>query len=108
MVGGYFVTHPHYRDYQVSVVDSDHAITEGLTEFIVRDEQYILDYDPRVDVLCSALYQGRAVPVAWTKSWGEGRVFYLALGHDADACRHDIFRTMLQRGVLWAAQPTEA
>ena len=108
MVGGYFVTHPRYRDYQVSVVDSDHVITEGLTEFMVRDEQYIVDYDPRVDVLCSALYQGRAVPVAWTKPWGEGRVFYLALGHDADACRHDVFRTMLRRGALWAAQPTEA
>lgn len=108
MVGGYFVTHPHYRDYQVSVVDSEHPITKGLVEFIVKDEQYILDYDPRVHVLCSALWKGTAVPVAWTKDWGKGRLFYLALGHDANACRHETFRLLLQRGALWAGTPAGA
>ena len=107
MVGGYFVTHPHYRDYQVSIVDPEHPITEGLDETVVTDEQYILDYDPRNHVLASALWQGDAMPVAWTKSWGDGRVFYLALGHDAKACEHDIFGTLLQRGALWAGTPAE-
>ena len=68
MVGGYFVTHPRYRDYQVSIVDTEHPITEGLDETVVTDEQYILDYDPRNHVLASALWQGDAMPVAWTKT----------------------------------------
>ncbi len=104
MVGGHFTTHPHYREYQVSVVDSEHPITEGLTEFIVKDEQYILDFDPRVDVLCSALWKGAAMPVAFTKSWGKGRVFYLALGHNPESCEHEMFRLLLQRGALWAGR----
>jgi hypothetical protein len=103
MVGGYFVTHPHFRSYQVSVVDSEHPITQGLTEFMVEDEQYIVDYDPRVKVLASALWKGCAMPVVWTKSWGEGRVFYLALGHNPQACAHEMFRLLLQRGAKWAA-----
>jgi type 1 glutamine amidotransferase len=103
MVGGHFVTHPRYREYQVSIVDPEHPITQGLTEFVIRDEQYILDYDPRVSVLAGALHQGKSVPVAWTKPWGRGRVFYLALGHDAPACRQETFRTLLQRGAAWAA-----
>jgi type 1 glutamine amidotransferase len=107
MVGGHFTTHPRYRDYQVNVVDSEHPITEGLDEFMVTDEQYILDYDRRVHVLASALWKGDAMPVAWTKSWGEGRVFYLALGHDANACQHEMFGTLLQRGALWAGTPDE-
>jgi type 1 glutamine amidotransferase len=107
MVGGHFTTHPRYRDYQVNVVDSEHPITEGLDEFMVTDEQYILDYDHRVHVLASALWKGDAMPVAWTKSWGEGRVFYLALGHDANACQHEMFGTLLQRGALWAGTPGE-
>ena len=107
MVGGHFTTHPRYRDYQVNVVDSEHPITEGLDEFMVTDEQYILDYDHRVHVLASALWKGDAMPVAWTKSWGEGRVFYLALGHDANACQHEMFGTLLQRGALWAGTPSE-
>jgi len=102
MVGGYFVTHPKYRDYQVSVVDSAHPITEGIEEFFVKDEQYILDYDPRVNVLATALWKGQAMPVVWTKSWGEGRVFYLALGHDAAACEHEQFKSLLVRGARWA------
>ncbi|RLE10769.1 hypothetical protein DRJ00_00315 [Candidatus Aerophobetes bacterium] len=103
MVGGRFLTHPRYREYQVSVVDPEHPITKDLTEFTVTDEQYILDFDPRVNVLCSALWKGKAMPVAWTKSWGKGRVFYLALGHDRKACEQKIFRLLLIRGALWAA-----
>lgn len=43
------------------------------------------------------------MPVVWTKPWGEGHVFYLALGHDAAACEHDMFKTLLVRGARWAA-----
>ena len=107
MVGGYFVTHPRYRQYQVNVVDSEHPITKDMDEFMVTDEQYITDYDPRVHVLASALWKGKAMPVAWTKSWGEGRVFYLALGHNADSCQDENFKLLLQRGVTWAGTPSE-
>ena len=107
ITGGHFVTHPNYREYQVSVVDSEHPITEGLTEFMVTDEQYILDFDPRVNILCSALWQGKTMPVVWTKDWEKGRVFYLALGHDKKACQQEIFRLLLTRGALWAAGKKE-
>jgi type 1 glutamine amidotransferase len=108
MLGGTFLTHPPYREYQVSVVDPEHPITKGLNEFLVTDEQYILDFDPRVNVLCSALWKGTAMPVAWTKSWGKGRVFYLALGHDEKACNQEIFRLLLARGTKWAGTTGEA
>lgn len=103
-IGGYFVTHPRYRDYQVSLANLNHPITKGMEEeFIVKDEQYILDYDPRVNVLATALWKGHAAPVAWTKSHGNGRVYYLALGHDPAACQHPKFAELLLRGTLWAA-----
>jgi hypothetical protein len=107
MVGGWFITHPAYRDYQVSVVDPEHPITEGLSEFCVKDEQYITDYDPRVDILASALWQGDKMPVAWTKTWGEGTVVYIALGHDPEACKNETFQLMLKRGCLWAVAQGE-
>ncbi len=103
MIGGHFVTHPKFREYQVSVLDQDHPITNGLDEFMVEDEQYITDYDPRVNILCTALYKGKPYPVAWTKIWGEGRIFYLALGHNPQACRHEKFDKLLTRGSKWAA-----
>ena len=43
MVGGYFVTHPSYRQYQVMITDPEHEITADLIEgepkeFNVTDE----------------------------------------------------------------------
>ena len=103
MLGGIFTTHPRPRPYQVSVVDPDNPFTEGIEEFFVEDEQYIMDYDPRVTVLASALYRGRAEPVIWTKAWGQGRVYYLALGHTPECCRHEMFAPLLIRGTVWSA-----
>ena len=104
MLGGFFVTHPQPRQYQVSVVAPDHPITKAMVEFLVTDEMYVTDYDPRVNVLAWSLWKGEKVPVVWTKPWGNGRVFYLALGHDAEACRDESFVSLLVRGSLWAAQ----
>ena len=108
LVGSHFITHPRYRDYQVSVSDPDHPIMQGVdSEFIVTDEQYILDYDPRVHVLATALWKGAALPVAYTKMHGNGRVYYLALGHDAPSCDHPMFRKLLLQGTLWAGGANE-
>jgi uncharacterized protein len=103
-IGGLFNGHPAPREYQVSVTDEAHPITEGIEEFVVFDEQYLTDFDPRVLVLANGLYKGKTMPVAWTKPWGNGRVFYLALGHDVEAARHEMFKLMLNRGVRWAAR----
>ena len=104
MIGGYLVGHPGLRPYMVSVVDPEHPITQGLSEFVVTDEQYTMNYDPRVSVLANALYQGEPHPVVWTKNWGQGRVVYLAQGHNPDCCRDSHLLLMLERSLRWSAQ----
>lgn len=109
MVGGHFVGHPHVGDYTVRLTAYSSPITDGLPmEFPYRSEQYYLLVDPANDVLADALYtrEGRrcVMPMAWTKSWGRGRVFYSALGHDPK--EFDDFPPaleMLLRGIRWAA-----
>jgi type 1 glutamine amidotransferase len=103
LVGGWFVTHPHYRTYQVSVTENDSPITKGIDEFMITDEQYILDYNSQVNVLANGLYKGKTMPVMWTKPWGDGRVFYCALGHDPKACEQEMFQKLIVRGAEWAA-----
>jgi type 1 glutamine amidotransferase len=102
-VGGYFITHPKYRTYQVGITEAKSPITEGIDEFMITDEQYVLDYNPRVNVLANALHKGKTMPVMWTQDWGKGRVFYSALGHDPKACQQEIFQKLALRGMLWAA-----
>lgn len=101
-VGGYFVTHPAYRTYQVSITKVDSPITRGITEFMITDEQYILNVDPNVTVLANSLHEGQLMPVLWTKSHGQGRVFYSALGHDTRAVEQEMFQKLLLRGALWS------
>ncbi len=112
MIGGHFVTHPHYREYQVMVSDTEHPITENLSddepvEFTVTDEMYVTDYDPRNNVLARALWEDGTVPVAWTKNWGDGRVYWLALGHDGPSCENPMFKKLLVNGTEWAAGKSE-
>jgi uncharacterized protein len=101
MWGGYFITHPAYRQFQVSVTEEKSPITEGITEFMMTDEQYILDYDPRVKVLATGLFKGKAMPAIWTKRWGKGRVYYMSFGHDPKACENDMFKNLLVRATIW-------
>lgn len=109
MVGGMFVAHPHVGDYDVTITDPGHVITRGLpTTFSYHSEQYYLLVDPGVHVLATTRYdhEGRSVtmPVAWTKSWGAGRVFYGALGHALTEFEtYPAAFDLNVRGLRWAA-----
>jgi type 1 glutamine amidotransferase len=108
MVGGHFVGHPHVGDYTVRIT-KEHPITAGLpASFAYKSEQYYMMMDPAVEVLADTAYthEGQTItmPVAWTKNWGAGRVFYSALGHHPDeftTCPEA--RQLTVQGCLWAA-----
>ncbi len=107
MIGGHFTGHPRYRQYQVMISDPDHPITSGLVdddppEFFVTDEMYVTSYDARNHILATALWKDGTIPVAWVRSWGQGRVYWLALGHDREACEQEMFQALLVRGTRWA------
>jgi type 1 glutamine amidotransferase len=44
------------------------------------------------------------MPIGFTKMWGKGRVYYNALGHQANVIDHGAPREMIKRGLLWAAR----
>lgn len=41
-------------------------------------------------------------PLAWTRSYGEGRVFYTALGHEASVWRDARFQRLLTNAIQWS------
>ena len=47
---------------------------------------------------------GTVMPVVWKRSWGQGRVFYSSLGHVFSDFDVPEARTIMQRGMLWAAR----
>lgn len=107
-VGGIFVGHPHIGDYTVRLTAHQHEITAGLPlEFPYNSEQYYMLVDPGMNILADTLYDhdGRraVMPVVWTRSLGQGRVFFSALGHQAqEFSDFPQVKDMTVKGLLWA------
>lgn len=107
MVGGQWVAHPGGDgvQYEVHIEDVPSPITEGLSDFTVSSEHYYMQVDPGNQVLATTLLGEVIMPVAWTKKYGKGRVFYCSLGHVAQVFdQAPQILTMITRGMLWAAE----
>ncbi len=113
MTGGQWVSHPgNIIDYTVNITRGDDPVMAGLADFPYRSEQYYMHVDPSNDVLATTTFTdehfegigGVVMPVVWKRKYGNGRVFYSALGHVADEFDSVPMRTMLERGMLWAVR----
>jgi len=106
MVGGQWVAHPGGAGvtYEVNVIDQKHPITRGMRAFLVTSEQYYMHVDPGNHVLATTCFGDVIMPVAWTKSWGKGRVFYSSLGHVAETAGQAEVLELMTRGMCWAAR----
>lgn len=115
MVGGQWVQHPgNIIDYTVQIIDHKDPITAGLDDFAMRSEQYYLHVDPSNTVLATTTFSGKhgdapwiagcVMPQVWKRSWGKGRVFFSALGHVASDFDVPQVKTIVQRGMIWAAR----
>ncbi len=113
MCGGQWVAHPgNVIDYRVDIVKPDDPICRGIRSFPYRSEQYYMHVDPTNEVLATTTFSGEhlpwiegvVMPVVWKRRYGRGRVFYSSLGHVAREFDVPEMRTILQRGMLWAAR----
>ncbi len=115
MTGANWVSHPGgIIDYEVNITDHDDPVTQGLSDFRMHSEQYYLHVDPGNKVLATTTFsgehapwvEGTVMPQVWKRHWGEGRVFYSALGHVAADFDVPQVREIMKRGMLWAAKTT--
>lgn len=128
LVGGQFASHPavgpgvqraageeYFRDHRVHITELGrrHPITAGLEDFDLRTEQYWVLYDALDDVLATTTHPAEAgqpwhrphsSPAVWTREWGRGRIVVTTPGHSLDVLDHPSVRTIIERGMLWAAR----
>ena len=117
ITGGQWISHPggDGQTYTVNIRHGSSPITQGLEDFTVTSEHYYLHVDPAIEVLATTRFplvnyyhisnKPVDMPVAWTKFWGNGRVFYCSLGHQ-DRVFEDApsAQELMRRGMLWAAE----
>jgi type 1 glutamine amidotransferase len=113
MCGGQWVAHPgNIIDYRVNVTRPDDPVMQGVQDFDYRSEQYYMHVDPSNEVLATTTFSGEhapwiegvVMPVVWKRRHGQGRVFYSSLGHVAKEFDVPEMRSILRRGMVWAAR----
>jgi hypothetical protein len=94
----------YYHDEQVNVYPTpgEHPITEGLSAWTMIDETYdMADAGAGSEILLTTDHPRSMTTIAWTRTYGQARVFCNELGHDSQAWEHAHFRTVLERGLQW-------
>jgi type 1 glutamine amidotransferase len=121
MTGGKWVAHPGncVKSYRVKIVNPTHPIVKGIKDFeLTNTEQYYILHDPGIEVLCETVFTGEygspedrthykagtVMPYAYTREYGKGRVFVAAWGHQTADFDVPEARTIVERGLLWAAK----
>lgn len=107
MLNSFLLGHSKYMDFTVNIIDVDHEITRGLSDFVVTDELYYVKHNPSrshnlmqaYDPTCDETHV-----MAFHHTYVDGRVFYFALGHDMAALENPNFQEVIRRGVLWVGK----
>jgi type 1 glutamine amidotransferase len=110
LLGAAFKDHPWTQVGTVVVEDRAHETTAGLGDaFDILEEFYAFTDNPRprVHVLLrldtASVGASGDYPLAWTMTYGSGRVYYNALGHFPDTWRDARFQRQIVAAVRWAA-----
>lgn len=114
VLGAAFAGHPPIRPYKVRVKRSDHPIMEGITDFVVTDEQHFMEYDKDPEhILMESVNEdglrhtyrgedmGTTAPSVWAYEYGQGRVCYLEPGHLQTAHWNPMYQKLKHNAVRW-------
>lgn len=115
LVGGAFDGHPWHEEVTMCVEDHHHPSTAHLGEkWVLVDEIYQFKWWRRhpnhvllsLDTGATDVARGKRADQdyanAWCKDFGQGKMFYTALGHREDVWTNPVFQEHLLGGIEWA------
>jgi type 1 glutamine amidotransferase len=102
ILGGQFAGHGKVGNFEVVRVRDD--IFGGINNFIVKDELYIHELEPSIEVHFTAKLEGKDVPVVWTYLYGNGKVCYAVPGHTTASMKNETYQRVLRRGLMWVTE----
>jgi uncharacterized protein len=102
ILGGRFIGHGPVEGFDVTKVRDD--IFGGIDNFIVKDELYIHESQPDIEVHFTAKHAGKDIPVVWTYQYGKGKVCYAVPGHTTKTMQNKTYQQVLKRGLEWVCR----
>ncbi len=98
----------HYKDgpltdIKVTSAGKDHPILKGVSPYQSRGSLYRnTGLSKDVTILLEGSIPEATEPLAWTRMYKGGRIFYTSLGHQRDF-EEENFLKLMTNGILWAA-----
>lgn len=110
LVGGQFWRHT-MDSITLTITQPESGIMKAMKPFTVFDETYLhSQLQPDNNVLATREIKSdqlkdrpdsKTEPYAWTRRFGQGKVFYTALGHDERTWNTSGFQDLLYYAILW-------
>jgi hypothetical protein len=93
----------HDIEMQV-MIEKEHAVTEGLDDFVILDEGYgNIEVLPEVELLLRTNHPNSSANIGWTHMYKNSNIVYLMLGHDKNAYSNPAFQTLLKNSIHFTA-----
>jgi putative membrane-bound dehydrogenase-like protein len=104
LVGGAFKSHGT-GTFSAARVTPQHPVLAGVPVIESWDETYVHTKHNPVDrtVLEVRRENGHDEPWTWVRTYGKGRVFYTAWGHDQRTWGNQAFQQLVTQGIRWSA-----
>lgn len=97
-------SYEHDIDMAISIVDKQHPITEGMSDFPIHDEGYKnCWFDQDNHVLLTTDHAASDKTVGWVRRYGKAKVCTIQLGHDSKAYENRNYPLLVNRAILWTA-----
>jgi type 1 glutamine amidotransferase len=104
LVGSRFKGHAAFTHLSISI-KREHPITTDIPDFEIDDEPYEIELlDQSAEILATRSTPDGGHPSLYVREQGNGRICYLALGHDMRAWGHPLFRKLLVQAVFWCGR----
>ena len=102
ILGGRFIGHGKVENFEVQRIKND--IFGDIDNFIVKDELYIHELEPNIEVHFTAKLEEKDIPVVWTYRFGSGKVCYAVPGHTTRTMKNKTYQEVLKRGLIWVTE----
>ena len=92
----------HDLDLTVKVIDAQHPVTKGMSDFKIHDEGYSnLELLPGITPLLTTLHPECNEIIGWTNTFSNSKIVYLIFGHDKKAYGDEDFRLLVENSLTW-------
>ena len=99
------VGYEHDVKFKVRILEKNHPVTKGVSDFDIHDEIYWgFRIGRDIKPLITTDHPKSGKPLAWERSEGKSRIIYLQLGHGPEAFANPNYRKLVAQSIAFVSR----